>query len=215
MPAAVFDLDGTLVHSAPDIIANLRLALQEAGLPCPSLIPDSIIGPPVQGMIQGLGIHCTPEQERMAVAAFRRLYDASPMPLTKPYPKAIHLLQTLRTAGWSIHVATIKPTLPTQHLIQRFFPDLVQAVGCSDLQEGRKLSKFEILQHLTAQQHLREADSWMIGDSASDIQAGRTMGWKTIAVRWGYGKEADIQAEGPTCWARDLTEILSLLSLEG
>lgn len=209
--AAVFDLDGTLVHSAPDVLACLELALLEAGIAVDGPIPDSVIGPPVRGMIGRLGLGCSPEQEDAAVAAFRRIYDGSNMPLTRPYPEVEPLLSTLKSRGWCVCLATNKPITPTLRLIDRFFPGLIDEICCIDSMADRRLSKREMLEELSSRRKLLGRASWMIGDTSADIAAGREIGWRTIAVDWGYGSAEEFNRETPTFRAIVPSEILTIL----
>lgn len=207
----VFDLDGTLVHSAPDVLASLSAALEMAGVAHATPIPESVIGPPVKGMIEQMGVRIDPAQMETAVAAFRAAYDPSPMLLTFPYPGAVELMGALKAAGKRVHLATNKPTEPTRRLVDRFFQGMVDEICCVDAVEGRRLSKREMLEELSRRHGIKAGEAVMVGDGAADIGAGRQLGWTTIAVRWGYGTAEELENERPTIWAGALPEIAGLL----
>jgi phosphoglycolate phosphatase len=207
----VFDLDGTLLDSAPDIVSSLQQALIEAEIEFQYPISQFVVGPPVIGMIDRLGLKRTEEQEMIAVNSFRRIYDPSPMLLTKPYSGAIEILQLLKKSGFQIFVATNKPVIPTSRLIDRFFKALVDDFCCVDSLEGRKLSKKEMLEVLSNRHNLLKDSSIMIGDGNTDIRAGSELGWKTIAVGWGYSTELELRSESPTYFSREMGEIFGYL----
>lgn len=203
----VFDLDGTLIDSAPDIIWSLEFALKEVGINYSVPIPSTVVGPPVIGMLKKLNLVLTEDQEAKAVAAFRRHYDTSLMPLTKPYVGAIKLLMSLKQRGGMVFLATNKPKLPTAMLINRFFSsELIYDFCCIDSIEGKKLSKLQMLEELTRMYGLKSSDSVMIGDGPVDIAAGNALGWKTVAVKYGYGTEEELSKENPTYWVDSLSE---------
>ncbi|MBK8805010.1 MAG: HAD hydrolase-like protein [Fibrobacteres bacterium] len=207
----VFDLDGTLVHSAPDVLASLSAALTHAGVAYSVPIPESVIGPPVKGMIERMGVRIDPGQMDVAVAAFRASYDPSPMLLTFPYPGADELLARLKQRNLRVYLATNKPTEPTKRLVERFFKGMVDDICCVDGIPGRRLSKREMLEELAARHAIAPDEAVMVGDGAVDIGGGRQVGWTTIAVRWGYGTIEELENESPSIWAGTLGEIARLL----
>ncbi|MBI3358174.1 MAG: HAD family hydrolase [Nitrospirae bacterium] len=211
MKTVVFDLDGTLLDSAPDIIDSLEYALAKAGIILNRPIPVAVVGPPVREMIDRLGIVITKDQELQVIDAFRKHYDPSPMLLTRPYWGAQTLLAELQKRGWSIFFATNKPCFPTARLIERFFSGFVDDFCCVDTIPDKKLSKREMLEILTYKHSLKSQNSIMIGDRSADIRAGREIGWRTIAVGWGYGAESKLRLEEPTWWARSMENILECL----
>jgi len=207
----VFDLDGTLVHSAPDILAALEQALHEAKIPFTRPLPESLIGPPVLGMIERLGAPRTAEQESAAVAAFRRIYDPSPMSRSRPYPGGERLLRELSAQGVRVHVATNKPEKPTRVLLGRFFEGLVVDICCVDSLPGPRLTKEQMLQELTRRHGLDPASAAIVGDAASDIRAGQALGWQTIAVTWGYSARSELFDAGPSAIVDDIEALSKML----
>ena len=211
MSAVVFDLDGTLLHSAPDVLDALSQALQENNLVCGVPMTEQIIGPPVQDMLIQLGFGSDPAVLAHVVASFRRVYDASAMPLTYPYPGAVALLQDLQAQGRRVYLATHKPLAPTLALENRFFPGLIEDIRCTDSIPGRHLSKTGMLQELAAHHSLVSEQTVMVGDGVGDIVAGKALGWMTIAVGWGYGTHAQLKAERPDHLVAEVSELHCIL----
>lgn len=148
MKTVVFDLDGTLLDSAPDIIDNLTVALRSVGIFHTTPIPSSLVGPPIQEMIDNMGIEISENQKVELISEFRKNYDSSAMPLTTPFHGAQNLLLELKRLGWNIFFATNKPYLPTSRLIKQFFHGFVDGYCCIDSVSNKKLSKLEMLRFL-------------------------------------------------------------------
>lgn len=132
MIPVVFDLDGTLIDSAPDIHAGANGLLADEGLPPLSMAEArSFIGNGaavfVQRMRAARGI---PDSEQARLhAEFVRRYDDF-VSLTHPYPGVIAALQALKDQGHPLGICTNKPHRPTlailRHLgIERFFATIL------------------------------------------------------------------------------------------
>jgi phosphoglycolate phosphatase len=116
----VFDLDGTLVDSAPDLHAAANRMLAEFGRPALSLGQvTGFIGNGVPKLVERCldatggvdGLHAE------ALARFRGHYDAAPAELTRPYAGAIAAAEALRDAGHPLGICTNKPEAPARKLL--------------------------------------------------------------------------------------------------
>lgn len=212
--AVVFDLDGTLVDSAADILAELERAIAAAGLQGGRRFTRFEIGPPVAEMLERWGTPTTPEQRARVVAEFRARYDSSPFPETRPFDGAAECLATLRRRGLSLHVATNKPAGPTGRVLDRWFPGAFDDAISIDSVPGKRLSKEEMLRELTVRHGLVAAHSVIVGDGVTDLRAGRALGWRTVAALHGYGDAAALAAEGPSWSIRALAELPPWLDRE-
>ncbi len=115
----IFDLDGTLVDSAPDIIETLSQAYRQV---CPTIrisISRSIIGPPLSEMIKILTPDLDDQTQQKIIAIFRMIYDSSEYPKTKPYPGIISLLKLLGKNKCRIFLVTNKPSQPTKQILEK------------------------------------------------------------------------------------------------
>jgi phosphoglycolate phosphatase len=209
--SVVFDLDGTLVDSAPDILDSLRLAVAEAGISSTIPLGISLIGPPPREMLDRWGASFSSDQAELALVAFRRIYDSSALTKTVPYPGAIECLTRLRDNGCELYVATNKLTTPTNRLLERWFPRYFRGVCCLDSVQGRRLSKTEMLMELARQFGLIASRCVVIGDACSDLRAGREMGYSTMGVLWGYGAAVTLEHEQPNWMVSSFAEVAPLL----
>jgi phosphoglycolate phosphatase len=119
-PALIFDLDGTLIDSAPDLhaAANRMLAAEELpGLPLATI--RSFIGNGIPVLVERIiaATALAPEQRDRLVADFLADYQTRATELTRPYPGVEPVLAALKQAGFALAVCTNKPEAPAQRIL--------------------------------------------------------------------------------------------------
>ena len=111
-----FDLDGTLVDSAPDILRLLGGVLREEGLAVPKL-DKGRIGPLLEDIIRGICPDLAPADLERIVRIYRARYRACPFDESPAFPGIPLLFERLSGRGCRLFVATNKPEDVTRRLL--------------------------------------------------------------------------------------------------
>jgi phosphoglycolate phosphatase len=186
--AVVFDLDGTLIDSVPDIAAALNLCLAAEGRS--PLTEDGVaklVGGGARELVARALGDATPERDIDRVHAdFLAHYDAEPVTRTRIYPGARELLAELRDAGLPLAICTNKP----QHLTDLILARLDLAAHFTVIwgaAPGRPLKPdAACLRTVCSTIGTGPAETIMVGDSRTDIDAARAAGCPSILVAHGY-----------------------------
>ena len=200
--AFFFDLDGTLVDSAPDILALIRLALEEASLPVPAM-DTTLIGPPLEDIMATVAPQCSVTQQHELVLAYRKRYRIHDYAGTRVFLGIPALLQRLRAQGVLLFVATNKPNYVTRRLLERkcLLP-LITDIVCRD-SDPAQLSKCAMIQKLLGQYGIPASRAVMVGDSRLDMEGGHQAGVTTIAALYGYGGREALLGTNPALVVED------------
>lgn len=192
---AVFDLDGTLVDSAPDLHAALdRLMASLGKAPFTRQEVVGMIGDGVKVLVEralaARGLAFDPS----ALEAFSADYTAHAAVETRPFPGIPEALAALEAGGWRLAVCTNKPAAATAALLGALgLSGRFAAVGGGDSFPVRKPDPRHLLATLRAAGG-EPSRAVMIGDHRNDVVAARGAGLPCLFAGWGYGPPA--MAEG-------------------
>jgi phosphoglycolate phosphatase len=193
----VFDLDGTLVDSAPDLIATLNLLLRQDGLPELALgDARRLIGQGARRMLErGFEAAGAPLPAGRAEALFEQFlahYGVHLADRSRLFPGAEAALVRLRRAGARLAVCTNKPTSLAKALLEALaVADLFEAIVGPDAAAARKPDP----RHLSAAVLAAggaPAGTVMVGDASPDAAVARAAGAGLVLVGFGY---ADVPLE--------------------
>lgn len=190
-PTLVFDLDGTLVETAPDLSISLNRVLESEGLPPTSEAEvRAMVGRGGRVLITRAlaahGLSVTPERLDKLFARFLTFYEEGIDRTSYPYPGVEAALDRFAEAGWTLAVCTNKPEKLSVLLLERL--GLADRFGAIVGQETFGVSKPDP-QHLIRTIEAvngNVASAIMVGDSINDVAAARAAGVPVIAVSFGY-----------------------------
>lgn len=214
--AVLFDFDGTLVDSAPDIIAALNLLLGEMGYTHVDYDDyRTRAGDGARHLLEqvlaGRGASFPEEEWPVLVDRLLAHYYEIMTDNTRPYPAVPDILAEIYQTGMALAVCTNRTHATTDQLLGHFsLKDMFGAVMCADNVTARKPDA----------RHLHEAierlgaapdRTIMIGDTATDVAAARNAGIKVVVVSYGYSAKpaADLGADAVMA---DFNELPALLA---
>ncbi len=184
----LFDLDGTLIDSAPAILASFREAFAQAGIAPACAIDDSIIGPPLTETLQHLAGSRDPALIARLAEAFKASYDTGGYQATSAYEGVGAMLAGLAAAGLTLSIATNKRIHPTRLILEHLgWRDHFAHVYALDLFPTRLPDKAAMIGRLLADQAIPRDAAIYIGDRSEDGESADANGLPFIAVTWGYG----------------------------
>ncbi|MEY3200790.1 MAG: hypothetical protein RIR70_340 [Pseudomonadota bacterium] len=197
----IFDLDGTLIDSAPSILESLEIALASEGLAPRQNVGAHLIGPPLRSTLARLAGPCPPEQLDRLCAAFMAHYDRAGYRASKPYPGAGDLLSELAKRGCKLFIATNKRSKPTRLILEHLeWHCHFSGVYSSDTFSQPAQSKAELLAHVLAKHALDKASTLYVGDRREDLDAAHANCVLFYAAHWGYSDDmpAEYECKSPT-----------------
>ncbi len=188
--AALFDLDGTLVDTAPDLAAAANRMLAELGRP--PLGEDGIrdyIGKGVVNLVErcfeatGGGAE---EERRHALTVFERHYLAGIADRSRPYPGVMDGLGALERAGIAMGCVTNKAGRFTEPLLERTGLRRFFGVVVSGDTIERKKPHADPMLYAAGKLGASPFETLVVGDSLNDVQSARAAGCAVVVVPYGY-----------------------------
>jgi phosphoglycolate phosphatase len=212
--AVLFDLDGTLADTAPDLAYAVNKMRADRGMP---LTPFEKLRPLASAGARGLigaafGIAPGDDSFDALRTEFLANYAAHIADNTVLFDGIQGLLRAIESQGLQWGIVTNKPARYTDALLPLIG---LQQTACSISGDTTPHAKphpeplFEAARRL----HLSPSDCWYVGDDLRDIQAGKAAGMPSIAAGWGYCGMTEPQAWTADHIAAKPGDIVELLSL--
>ncbi len=208
----LFDLDGTIVDSAPGITATLAHTFAELGLPIPS--PAELVayvGPPILDSFRDLA-GFTPEESRRALDIYRPHYLTAGVFDATVYPGVEDVLRGIHERGIPLSLATSKPETPATLILEHYgllrYFDVITGASDDEVRSAKADVVEEALRRLRGI-GANTSTTVMVGDRHHDVVGAAAHDVPTIFVRWGYGSRAEeVGAIGVASTAEELEKLL-------
>jgi phosphoglycolate phosphatase len=194
----VFDLDGTLINSIPDLtdaVNHMRSTFSLSRLSQEEV--TSLVGEGAMRLVEAALPEYSQEDQKKGLECFLDYNFNHIIDKTRLYPEVTETLKTLKDRGYILTVASNKGESHCKEILRllkadHFFSAILGAESASE----RKPSPAPIF-HLIQQFNASTSETVMVGDSINDIKAGKSAGVLTIGCEYGYGsndelKEADV-----------------------
>jgi phosphoglycolate phosphatase len=186
----LFDLDGTIVDSAPGITKTLAYTFAQLGRDVPS--PTELlayVGPPILDSFRDRG-GMTLGEAAEALAIYRPRYLETGALDSSVFPGVADVLREIHEAGIPLSLATSKPETPAKVMLSHFglldYFDIITGASDDEVRSSKKDVVAEALLRLSA----FDADlsrPVLIGDREHDVEGAAANGVPTIFAGWGYG----------------------------
>ena len=191
----IFDLDGTLVDSAPYLVVSLDTLLKELGLkPLGLEHGRSFIGHGIANLVRrGLLTQdpTLPEESiSRATERFLKIYTKNLSRKSRPYPGAMDALLKLQSDGWRLAVCTNKFEASARGLLSDLKLISVFAVVAGPDTFGAGKPDPRHLLGCLPEDRSKDHKAVLVGDSEVDLSAASAAGMPVILVGWGYGDSA-------------------------
>ncbi|MBQ4536070.1 MAG: HAD hydrolase-like protein [Lachnospiraceae bacterium] len=194
----LFDLDGTLTDPKVGITTCVQYALKSFGIEEPDLDKlEPFIGPPLAESFQNF-YDFSEEQAKEAVKKYRERFQDTGLFENELYVGIPQMLRTLKNNGIHMAVASSKPTVYVERILEHFhIKDFFEVVVGSEL-DGRRTDKAEVveeaLKQLFGENPVDNKQVYMIGDRKFDIAGAKALHVESIGVTYGYGSMEELKA---------------------
>ena len=194
----VFDLDGTLVDSAHDIAASVNAALARLAPASPPVPLERVVGfvgdgarVLIERVLRHQGLALSPEA---VLPVYLDCYRDLMLDTTRLYPGIEEALAVLASAGCRLAVLTNKPGDLSRLILQGLgvAPRFTRILGSGDT-PARKPDPAGLLALMT-QLGAQPSETWLVGDSPTDVLTARAAGVRVAGVRWGFDVAALVAA---------------------
>jgi len=208
-----FDLDGTLTDPAEGIVRCIQYSLAALQISC---APDEeltrYIDPPHRETFISLFNSADPVLIERAIAIFRERFSTVGLFENIPYSEVPSMLQQLNSGSYRLFVATSKPQVFAQRILQHFgLADHFEEICGNDL-EGSLDDKAELLRQLLVNRSLDPTETVMVGDRKHDVIAAKSNGLVSVGVTYGYGSSEELIEAGVDYLCHSPIDVVSLIS---
>jgi phosphoglycolate phosphatase len=212
-PTVVFDLDGTLVDSAPDLVATLNTVFAQEGLPPVAYYTArNLVGGGARSMIErslkAEGRKLAPAEMDRLVKEFIEYYASHIADRSRPFPNLEAALDKLGACGCRLAVCTNKLEWLSVRLLDALGLSNRFVAICGADTFGLRKPHPDFLRRTIARAQGQVAHAVMVGDSMSDIATARAAGVPIVAVDYGY-TDTPVARLGPDRVISALTELPS------
>jgi phosphoglycolate phosphatase len=183
----IFDLDGTLIDSAPSILSSIKASFEEVGIKPAQPLTSNLVGPPVGLLFKSLLSDKNMKELPLLIEVFKRHYDELGYLETLVYKGVSEMLQKLNQMQFRLYIATNKRIHPARKIIKHLgwtelFTELYALDYCSPAFPHKAAMVKELLEKTSR----KGSKAIYIGDRNEDVDAALASDIPIIMAAWGY-----------------------------
>lgn len=183
----IFDLDGTLINSLPDISAAANKTLSKYGKSAHTVDEYAFfVGNGSKKLIERIMPDFTKEQQAEALKVYKDLYQQNLVVNTAPYPGIRDLLLSLKAEGIKIGVCTNKHFSAVDEILRKVFPGIEFDAVAGERTGIPKKPDPTNVNNIISELGIDKSKTVYAGDSDVDMETGFRAGVMTVGVLWGY-----------------------------
>lgn len=208
----LFDLDGTLTDSQVGITTCVAYALEDFGIHIENLEElKKFIGPPLKESFMKF-YNLTDEEGDKAVEKYRERFSTIGLYENEVYEGIPLLLERLKNQGKTLLVATSKPTVYSEKILEHFgLNHYFLFVAGSEL-DGTRVNKEEVIQYALEENGITDLEKVvMIGDKEHDMIGAKECGVDSIGVLYGFGDREELEQQEATYIAETVNDLEKIL----
>ncbi len=207
-----FDLDGTITDSGDGIKNSAAYALNKFGIPVPTRDElNKFIGPPLVGSFRNI-FGMSNEDADLAVVYYREYYAVKGIFENSLYDGITDMLEALKEAGKTIVLATSKPEIYANQILEYFKIAKYFSYVCGAEMDHKRTDKHEVIEYALETASVTDRSRViMVGDRHHDIDGAKKSKLDSIGVTYGYGSEAELKEAGADFIVHNANELTELL----
>jgi len=213
MKAVIFDLDGTLLNTVPDLLFSMNYSLEQLGRPTVSAVQlKAFIGNGARNLvIRCLGGNADEDTVSKLYDLYGQTYLQNLTVRTEYYNGISDVLLSLVNKGIKISVLSNKPDEQTRKIIAHYFPNIPFTCVMGKM-DGMPLKPDPTTALMIAEKMgASPEETVFVGDSPEDFKTAQNGGMKCISVLWGYRSKEAYSDLLQNNFAENTGELLSLL----
>ena len=208
----IFDLDGTLIDSLPDILEQMNLSLKHFNYPlCTENQIRQYIGNGARHLVKCSFGNLTEQDLDQKLEYYNKIYTACGSPKTHVFEGMDKVMVKLKEMGYKLAILTNKPQITTDKVYEKYLSqfgfDMVVGQSNNVKCKPDKTATLNILKQLNVSQE----NVYFIGDGQTDIETAYNSNVKHIAVLWGYRDKEQLEKVGANTFAYTPSDILDII----
>lgn len=211
--AVIFDLDGTLLYTIPDIAAALNAALEVNGFPTRELEAyRHYVGSGIRNAIRRATRPDLPDEQLDAIhKTYQSIYPCHCTERTTLFPDIHEALRALQGRGLRLGVLSNKTEATSQKIVSHYFPDIPFAFVWGNNSVRPLKPDPTGAKEFLALLNIAQEEAVYVGDSDVDINFARNAGIPSIGAVWGFRGREELLSAGATLLAETPEDLPALV----